>query len=81
MAFRQLASLRRSQKLLFIVMFLSTIMVTVGFINLFSASYVSENDFLYFNRNIVATTHAEYNQIESSLTENEKIVRHLMLEL
>lgn len=74
MAFRQLASLRRSQKLLFIVMFLSTIMVTVGFINLFSASYVSENDFLYFNRNIVATTHAEYNQIESSLTENEKII-------
>ena len=53
MALNHLGGLRKRQKLLFLVMFFSTIMITIGFINLFSSRHVEEVDFMNFNRNLI----------------------------
>lgn len=73
MAFRHLGGLRRRQKLLFAIMFLSTIMITIGFINLFSSQHVDEDDFLYFNRNLVVTD-LNYETLSDNLGPDDKIL-------
>lgn len=56
MAIAHLGGLRKRQKLLFLVFFLSAIMVVVGFINLFKATNVDEKKFLNENRNLVTVS-------------------------
>lgn len=53
MSLAHLGGLRKRQKLLFLVFFLSAIMVVVGFINLFKSTDVDEKKFLNDNRNLV----------------------------
>lgn len=53
MALSHLNGLKRRQKLLFVTMFLSTIMITIGLINLFNSKNIDENDFLFYNKNTV----------------------------
>lgn len=52
-AFAHLGGLRRRQKFIYFVMFLTAVMVTLGFINFFMAKRVREENFLFFNRNLV----------------------------
>lgn len=53
MAFRHLGSLRKRQKFIYFIMFLSSIMLTLGFVNFFMSKYVNEKNFLYFNRDLI----------------------------
>jgi len=53
MSFNHLSGLRRRQKLLLLVLFLSSIMVVIGFTNLISSTHIDEKEFLTDNRNLV----------------------------
>lgn len=64
LAFRHLSGMRRRQKLIYFVMFLSAIMITIGFINLFVSTHVDEKSFLFFNRNLVAIENHEFTSID-----------------
>ncbi|MDD4001006.1 MAG: ABC transporter ATP-binding protein, partial [Bacilli bacterium] len=63
LAFNQLRGMRRRQKLIYFVFFLSAIMICLGFLNLYLATNVDEDNFLYFNRNLIIV---EENSIGSS---------------
>lgn len=73
MAFRHIGGLRKRQKILFVVMFLSTIMITIGFINLFSSTSVEEKDFLNFNRNLVVAK-MDYDDLVTKIDEDDMIL-------
>jgi len=53
MSLNNLSNLKRKQKILFVVFFLTAIMVVLSLTNYLSATFVNEKDFLYDNRNIV----------------------------
>ena len=53
MSLRYLSNLTKRKKLLFLVMFLSSILVVSGFIKLFSSVRVDERDFMTDNRNLI----------------------------
>lgn len=73
MAFSHLNGLKKRQKLLFVTMFFSTIMITIGFINLFSSKAINEDDFLYYNTNLIQTTGNQFD-IVNSLKADEMFV-------
>lgn len=73
MAFRHLGGLRKRQKILFVVMCLSAIMITIGFINLFSSSHVDEKDFLNFNRNLLVAD-MEYDDLVAKIGDEDMIL-------
>lgn len=78
MALRHLNGLRRRQKLMFVVMVLSSIMITIGFINLFTARKVDEESFLYFNRNTVLVD-SDYSNIKNELLDDEIVLANIDL--
>ncbi|HBP25659.1 MAG TPA: hypothetical protein DD618_01730 [Acholeplasmatales bacterium] len=53
MSLRYLSNLTKRKKLLFLVMFLSSILVVSGFIKFFSSTRVNEQDFMTDNRNLI----------------------------
>lgn len=64
-ALTHLGSLRRRQKFIYFVMFLTAGMITSGFINLFMAQRVNEKDFLYFNRNLIQVDGEEITNVQA----------------
>ncbi|HHX79632.1 MAG TPA: ABC transporter ATP-binding protein/permease [Acholeplasmataceae bacterium] len=64
LAFRHLSGMRRRQKLIYFVIFLSAIMVTIGFMNFFISTYVDETSFLFFNRNLIYIENHQFKKIE-----------------
>ena len=65
LAFSYLSKLRRRQKLVYLVFFLSTIMISIGFTNLFSALTVDESDFLDFNRDLIHVYDYKYHGVDT----------------
>lgn len=57
MAISHLNGLKKRQKLLFVTMFLSTIMITIGLLNLFNSRSINENDYVYYNKNTIQLFH------------------------
>ena len=53
MALRYLSNLNKRKRLLFVVLFLSAILVVSGFVKLYSSTKVDEHDFLYENRQLI----------------------------
>ncbi len=53
MSLRYLSNMTKRKKLLFLVMFLSSILVVSGFIQLFSSTRIDEQDFMTDNRNLI----------------------------
>lgn len=75
LAFRHLGNLRRRQKLMFVVLFFAAIMITIGFINFFTSRRINEEDFLYFNRNIVIVDD-DFAAVESELGDGDLAIVH-----
>lgn len=75
LAFNQLNGLRRRQKLMFVVLFLASIIITFGFINFFTSRNINEDDFFYFNRNIVIVEEGYYT-VNNELNDREVLIMH-----
>ncbi|MGD9605476.1 MAG: ATP-binding cassette domain-containing protein [Bacilli bacterium] len=75
MALRYLSSLNKRKKLLFVVLFLSAIIVVSGFVKLYSSTKIDEHDFLFENRNLIEVKgandydYADYLALQAKLGE------------
>jgi len=71
MSISNIQALKIRQKALFIVFFLTAIMVVLGLANYISATYVNEKEFLYDNRNIVNIENFDSNNVSELKEELE----------
>ncbi|MGD9887009.1 MAG: ATP-binding cassette domain-containing protein [Bacilli bacterium] len=73
MALRYLSNLNKRKRLLFVVLFLSAILVVSGFVKLYSSTKVDEHDFLYENRQLIEVKGADDYDFDDFLALKTKI--------
>lgn len=72
-ALKHLSNIRRRQKLMFIVMFFASILLTVGFINFFTATQELKKHYKFFNENVIVAN-ANYDEVLDLIGEDDLVL-------